>query len=146
MREQNQLRMGKLHGKRVVLWADRHDNNYGSGDLFRVAEILKREGCSFTAVFSTAIPYDLLGELSPDVILALLHPQFRMPLELLRRSHLGADLPPVILLLGLEDPELYLEGMQDGAFDCLTLPIDEQELIRLAAQAVEVGEARLAVA
>lgn len=139
--------MRLLEGKKVVLWASKnHLAQECRADLFRAALTLARLGCRVQAVFSQGELRELLSELAPDLIVASLCCGFQEPLDLLEQvgpeaaggrvwEQCGA-FPPVLLMADAHDLPLYLEGMRRGAFDCLGLPFEENELIRLAAEAL----------
>jgi DNA-binding NtrC family response regulator len=49
----------------------------------------------------------------------------------------GRPVPPVLTLASGLDVDLYLEAMSLGAYDCVGLPVEEGELVRLVNKAVE---------
>ena len=129
-------------GKRAVLWAaECHFAQECRADLFQAAATLTQRGCRVQAVFSRGELRGLLSELSPDLIVACVCGRSREPIDLLRQIRAEeAEFPPVLLMAGATDLPLYLEGMRNGAFDCLALPAKEGELARLVSKALGARE------
>ena len=134
-------------GKRAVLWAaECHFAQDCTADLFQAAATLTQRGCRVQAVFSRGELRGLLSELSPHLIVACVCSRSREPIDLLRQIRAeDAAFPPVLLMADANDLPLYLEGMRSGAFDCLALPVQEDELTRLVSKALGTREPEAAV-
>lgn len=125
---------------RVVLWSA-HQN-----DLDALRESLVRRGLQVHVVKSlepsadgtglsdgsTVVP---LAEV--NLIVARLCQCFTRPLDLISWLQEAPSPPPVLTVTEGEDVPLYLEAMGRGAFDCVPLPLNEREFIRIVARAFE---------
>lgn len=145
--------MEPFEGKRVILWATpRALETDGARGLSAVTEALGRLGCQVEMLTSdrpTAVAERLPSSSRvrrggqrentrrPDLILAHVCNKCRAPLEMLTRSNEHAHLPPVVLLATALDMPVYLEGMRRGAFDCVSLPLQEKEFIRILTRALQ---------
>jgi DNA-binding NtrC family response regulator len=132
--------MGPFDGKRVILWVtSRALDGDGARDLSAVQNQLARLGCRVeTVVSDQPAPTSVqVKNWRPDLILAHVCNQCRAPLEMLSRPERTAALPPVVLLATALDMPAYLEGMRRGAFDCVGLPLQEKEFVRILARALE---------
>lgn len=136
--------MEPFDGKRVMLWVNMRALETGgapSAWADAVADALVRRGCRVEPVSSSAQLAMLLERGAADLVVTRVGNSCREPLELLSRFHArpaaAQNLPPVILLATALDVQAYLEGMRKGAFDCVALPFEEKEFIRVAARALE---------
>ena len=122
--------MRNLEGIRVTVWSP----PAAAGELAALQEKLERQGCRVAAATTAAEVEGMLASEGVDLIVARVSSRFREPLELLARR--VRALPPVLVVTGNE-VGLYLEAMCAGAFDGLGLPLDEQELMRIAKRALD---------
>lgn len=132
--------MGSFEGKRVILWVTpRALEGDGARDLSAVRDQLARLGCQVeTVVSDQPTPASVqVKNWRPDLILAHVCNHCRAPLEMLARPGRPAPLPPIVLLATAQDMPAYLEGMRRGAFDCVGLPLQEKEFVRILASALE---------
>jgi FixJ family two-component response regulator len=128
--------MEPFEGKRVLVWATSRALEADSAHQFSaVKEALSRLGCRVEMLTSDqpAVAGERLEAGRPDLILAHVCNKCRAPLEMLERAHL----PPVVLLATALEMPIYLEGMRRGAFDCVGLPVQEKEFIRVLARALQ---------
>lgn len=139
--------MGPFEGKRVILWVTRRAlEGDGARELSVVQDQLTRLGCRVETVVSDQ-PAPASAQVKnwrPDLILAHVCNHCRAPLEMLARPGRTAPMPPVVLLATALDMPAYLEGMRRGAFDCVGLPLQEKEFVRILARALE-GKVRAQV-
>lgn len=84
----------------------------------------------------------LLDTKELDVILIHVCPSRQEFLPILDR----AGLPPVIPLLRHADQHLYLQLLRRGAFDCVQMPSQKDELERVLSLAVQKSRKRMAAA
>lgn len=132
--------MGPFEGKRIVLWVtSRALEGDGERDLSAVREQLAHLGCRVeTVVSDQPAPASVqVKNWRPDLILAHVCNHCRAPLEMLPRPGRTAPLPPIVLLATALDMPAYLEGMRRGAFDCVGLPLQEKEFVRILARALQ---------
>jgi DNA-binding NtrC family response regulator len=130
-----------LKNKRVVLWIDPHTlESSDARNVAEVANVLVRWGCRVETVSSRPQLEKLLGTGRIDLVLSRVCASCLEPLELLAewesRAAPGAAHPPMVLLATAFDVPSYLEGMGRGAFDCVALPVEERELMRVVKQAL----------
>jgi DNA-binding NtrC family response regulator len=123
--------MKSLESARVLIWAKE------PAALAVVEETLLRLGSRVQAVDSLERLRQAIRVYPVDIIVAQVSHRFREPLELLARSRDVEGFPPMLLVATTHDVQLYLEGMRRGAFDCLGLPLDEKELVRIVSHALE---------
>lgn len=128
--------MKPFDGAFVILWAEQPE------ELAVIEEILLGLGCRIQAVRSLEQLQGLIAGHSADLIVAALRQSFQSPLDLLTRQWRGEALPPVLVVTDMLDVHLYLEALQRGAFDGVGLPLDENELIRIAGRALEAHRLR----
>lgn len=131
---------GPFEGKSVILWVTPQAlEDDGAREFSAVQEQLARLGCRVeTVVSDQPVPANVrVTNWRPDVILAHVCNRCRAPLEMLTRPSRTAPLPPVVLLATAMDMPAYLEGMHRGAFDCVGLPLQEKEFVRILARALE---------
>jgi len=140
--------MEPFEGKRVILWATPRaletDSPPQADELSAVSEALGRLGCwvdmltsDQPAAAGERLARPNSGGRRPDLILAHVCNKCRAPLEMLTRSNEHVHLPPVVLLATAHDMPVYLEGTRRGAFDCVGLPLQEKEFIRILARALQ---------
>lgn len=132
--------MNPLVGHRVLL-EEPH------GALSGVGEILERRGLLVRRVSTLEpgqhdagvwdgaelIPWDQV-----DLIVGRVCRCFDGPLKLLVWLQGVPDAPPVVIVCDELDFHLYLEAMRRGAFDCVGLPLNERELVRIVTRALEI--------
>jgi DNA-binding NtrC family response regulator len=119
------------NGLRVVLWGPQ-DNG-----LELLGESLACRGFRVQAVNSFEELSSALEAQEVDLIVARLCRRFHAPLELLGRLQSAPAAPPVLVVTGEPDLHLYLEAMRRGAFDCVALPLNQSELVRIVSRALE---------
>ncbi len=125
--------MKGLARTRVALWSAH------TSDLDAVGRNLSRRGFQIR-------PFDALDELrgaierqEADLIVARLCRCSEGALELLAWLRDAPSAPPVVVATEGMNEQLYLEAMRRGAFDCVGLPLDENELMRIVSRALEAG-------
>ncbi len=121
---------------RVALWAE-------SPGLEGVEETLTRLGARVGMADSLEQLVDWIESRSVDLIVTWLCGDDRGAFELLSRLENFSAAPPVLVVSCGLDVNLYLEAMRRGAFDCLALPQDENELVRIVAAATEASPLRV---
>lgn len=102
-------------------------------ELQPLTTILSRMGCELRIAETVEEITELIERERVDVVLAHVCPSRREFLEILGRQ----ELPPVIPLLCHADQHLYLETLRRGAFDCVPLPAQENELRRVLTLAIK---------
>ncbi len=115
----------------VVLWGPEDDT------LDLLGENLVYQGFHVHTVGSLEELSSILEEQDVDLIVARLCRCFGGPLELLGRLQGAPSAPPVLIVTEGPDIHLYLEAMRRGAFDCVALPLNSHELIRIVTHALE---------
>jgi DNA-binding NtrC family response regulator len=128
--------MSLLAGARVIVWLNE------PRELAAVSAVLARQGCSVQRVLTFEQVLEALNKNHVNLIVARLCPHCPEWKDLFRAELQRADQPPVLLIASNYDVDLYLEAMSRGAFDCISFPSMESELIRIAAQAME-GQAAM---
>lgn len=116
---------------RVVLWGG------GLNGLDDLGESLTRMGFAVRVANSIEEVRTAIQGRAADLIVAGLGGYFRHPLELLSWLQQVPAAPPVLIVSGGVDVPLYLEAMQRGAFDCVGLPLNENELVQIVSRALE---------
>ena len=122
--------MNSVMGARVALWTGAEEN------LGTVEKGLVEMGCSVHCVDSFE---DLWRLVESDIDLVVVN--CRSAAEILfwmngvRRA--GQTTPPVLTFATALDMEEYLHAMAMGAFDCVGLPVQDNELQRLVSRAME---------
>lgn len=116
---------------RVVLWGPQED------DLGDLQTTLERRGFQVQTLESEKEVHAAVQRNEADLVVARLCSGFEFPLDLLGWMKIRFSPPPVLIVTEGRNVRLYLEAMQRGAFDCVGLPLDEHELLRLVAQALE---------
>jgi DNA-binding response OmpR family regulator len=115
---------------KVLLWRTRPGDTMAALDASLVEEALLRMGCAVHHVCSLEEFTRLDLRPSWDAVLLQLGHTAEDSLELLN-SLRWLDSPPVITLASVVEEDLYLKAMRLGAFDCISLPLDERELLRV---------------
>ncbi len=123
--------MTSMAGAQVVLWSKEPP------EMATVAAALVRHGCSVQELRSLEQVRETLEEQPVDLIVAQMCRCCLEWKDLFRAETLRAKLPPVLLFASDYDVDLYLEAMGSGAFDTISAPLDECELIRIAYHALE---------
>jgi CheY-like chemotaxis protein len=135
-----------LAGKRVLLWVSPRALDADSArGLSAMRATLARLGCRVEMLTSDEQVSERLRHNAPDLILAHVCNMCRGPLEMLARlGRYGQPVvsktearPPVVLLATALDMPAYLEGMRRGAFDCVGLPMQEKEFVRILTRALQ---------
>jgi DNA-binding NtrC family response regulator len=101
-------------------------------ELEPIADILTGMGCRVRVAENAGELSELIEQERVDVVLAHVCPSRQEFLEILGRQ----DLPPVIPLLCHADRHLYMDTLRRGAFDCVPLPAQQDELRRVLMLAV----------
>ncbi len=121
--------MSEVIGKRVLLWGE------PGCELEVLADSLGRWGMQVREGLSAGELYAAARSGEADLIVARLCRGFHPSFELLTRLRgLAAALPVVVVT---DDVPLYLEALRRGAFDCVALPLNEAELMRIVSRALE---------
>ncbi len=123
--------MNFFYGCRVILWGPEDDA------VELLGENLVCRGLQVQTVGSLEELNNALEEQDVDLIVARLCRCFAEPLELLGRLQGAPSAPPVLIVTEGPDVHLYLEAMRRGAFDCVALPLNQQELLRIVKCALE---------
>jgi DNA-binding NtrC family response regulator len=128
--------MRKLSGTRIALWTE------SSNDLAPLRIPLHHLGCEVVQAES----FEQLGQWvkshAIDLIVTGLSTDDQSAFELVAWLDEIADAPPVLVAGRALDMDLYLKVMRRGAFDCIGLPLDEDELARIVAAALETAGPR----
>jgi len=131
--------MKPLEGKFVVC-ADPEAN---MGEVHR---LLERWG-SRTQTVKTIEQLRKTLEVEPvDLIVAFVCRTSPTALEFFPPRERMEQLPPVVIVVCTLDVDLYLEAMRRGAFDCISLPLEEKEFARIVSRALLEGPVRMAPA
>ena len=117
--------------KRVILCGPQGD------DLGDLKTTLERRGFQVQTLESEKEVRAAVQRNEADLVVTRLCFGFEFPLDLLGWMKGRLSPPPVLIVTEGRNVRLYLEAMQRGAFDCVPLPLDEQELLRLVGQAFE---------
>ena len=127
--------MNPLAGKRVILWGAPQNG------LDELGENLIQLGLQVHVAHSIEdVRTAILTEYA-DLIVARLCGCFQDPLELLAWLKQVPAGPPVLTVSEGMDVKLYLEAMRRGAFDCVGMPLNESELVRIVVRALEARQA-----
>ena len=133
--------MNPVERHRVVLWGSLGD------DLNGVGGSLTRQGCLVHQVESLNELFAVMHTHAVDLVVVRLCRCGERPLEeLLRWVREEPWRPLVLIVADALDVDLYLEAMRRGAFDCVGLPLNEQELIRIVGRALGARPLELAAA
>jgi DNA-binding NtrC family response regulator len=124
-----------LEGMRIVLCAREIE------EVEPVGALLTRLGCLVETAESPEEVFELVARVPADAILAHICPSRQHFFAILGRP----ELPPVIPLLCHADKHLYIETLRRGAFDCVPLPVDQTELIRVLTLAAKQHRSQFAV-
>jgi len=82
---------------------------------------------------------DLLGAEHYDVIMLDLDMPNVNGMDILRMMNARDNHTPVVILTGVSDVELAVKSMKRGAFDYLTKPVDDEQLLEVLNSAIEHG-------
>lgn len=123
--------MKELVGTRVALWTGRQR------ELDSVGAVLEGRGCDVRTLNTLEELRRELEQGGPDLIVTQACPCCVEWKIILSAESFTKKLPPVVLVTDAFDADIYLEAMRRGAFDCVALPLNEIELIRVASRAVE---------
>ena len=124
--------MKTMAGHQVVLWG------LLEGGLNGVEQSLVRQGCLVHRVESLEELFAVMHTHSVDLVVVRLCRCRERPLrELLRWSRESPSAPLVLIVADALDMDLYLDAMRRGAFDCVGLPLDESELLRIVSRALD---------
>ncbi len=116
---------------RVVLWGAR------VSELEELGRSLARLGLQVRQVDSIEAVRAAIRNREADLVIAPLCGCFCQPLEMLDWLGQEPAAPPVLIVTGAVDIHLYLEAMRRGAFDCVGLPLNENEVERIVSQALQ---------
>lgn len=108
-------------------------------ELRPVSGLLNEAGCQVYHAETIEQLDQLAAKENLDAIIIHVCPSRQQFLPILGRP----DLPPVIPLLGHTDRHLYLELLRRGAFDCVPLPVQRDELRRVLSLAIEDKRSQL---
>lgn len=123
----------------IVLWSEI------PGELSEVKSILERHGHRIQTASSLEGALALAESGNTDLVIGWLCGGYNGPLKLLTRLQANDDAPPVLVVSCGLDVHLYLQAMQHGAFDCVAVPLNESELMRIISQALQSAALRLSV-
>jgi len=129
--------MKPLEGKFVVC-AD------PEGNMGEVCRILQLWGCRTQSVRTTDKLRDVLGAEPVDLIVAFVCRTSPLALQFFPSPERMGQLPPVLIVACSADVDLYLEAMKRGAFDCISLPLNEKEFSRIVSRALLEDPVRMA--
>lgn len=121
----------------VVLWGAPQNR------LHDLGESLARLGFRVREVDSIEEVRSAIQGQGADLVVTRLCGCFQYPLELLSWLQHVPSPPPVLIATGGVDVPLYLEAMRRGAFDCVGLPLNESELVRIVTRALEARQGTL---
>jgi DNA-binding NtrC family response regulator len=128
--------MNGLSETRVVVWAQK--------PLYLVSmeNALTRLRCEVRRARSFTQLGQWVKSHSVDLVVTWLSTDDQDALDLVTWLDEIPGAPAVLVVVGGLDMELYLEAMRRGAFDCIGLPVDENELARIIGSAVELSHDR----
>jgi DNA-binding NtrC family response regulator len=128
--------MNQLPDTRVALWPET------PSELSVVGNALAHLGCQVSRTESFAQLAQWVKSHSVDLIVAWLGNEDQSAFELVTWLE-GIPAAPPVLVVGCGlDVDVYLEAMRRGAFDCIELPLDENEFARIVGAAVESSSLR----
>lgn len=127
-----------LDGMKVLMWRTRPGDSVAELDCALVEEALLRMGCAVHHVGSYKEFSRLDLRPNWDATLVHLGHTEEDSLQLLN-SLLWMDAPPVVTMASSVEVDLYLKAMKLGAFDCISLPLDENELLRVMQRVRKTG-------
>ena len=121
--------MTSLYQRRVALWAP-------AGNMTSVESHLSELGCRVERISDFDELWNLMErDLDLVVVRCSDAPEILFWMNGVRRA--GSSTPPVLTVAGSHDVEQYLKTMALGAFDCISLPVQDAELERVVCRAVE---------
>lgn len=122
--------MKELSGAQVLVWTKK------AAELAHVAEALSRRGCAVQMVTALEQVRRAVRERPVHLIVAQICPCCPEWKDLFYGEQKAGPLPPVLFVASDFDVDLYLEAMRRGAFDCISVPLNESELLRIAGHAL----------
>lgn len=123
--------MKPFDGKRVVLWAE------DKSELAGLERALVRLGSRVDYAACLADLRRCVEEGRSDLLAVRLdHPRAELN-SLLRWLNQHSAAPHLLVVIDPWEQHLYLDALHQGAADGLVLPIDETELIRIGASALQ---------
>jgi DNA-binding NtrC family response regulator len=125
--------MNTLWGTRIALWSESPE------DLTGIRLPLLHLGCEILRAESLAQLGQWIESGLVDVVVTWLSPENKSALALITCLDGTPNAPPVLVVGRALDMGLYLDAMHRGAFDCIGLPVDENELARIIAAALETA-------
>ncbi|HVB34822.1 MAG TPA: hypothetical protein VNJ52_10685 [Patescibacteria group bacterium] len=105
-----------------------------------LAALLVEMGCNVYLPETAEQLNSLLRDTTVDAIMVHVCPSRQQFLPILGRP----GIPPVLALLRHADKHLYLDLLRRGAFDCVPLPAQRDELKRVLSLAIEDGRKQMA--
>jgi len=124
--------MKPFEGKRVVLWGE------DKSDLYGLERALLRLGSRVDYAARLADMKPIVEEGRADLLAVRLdHPRAELN-SLLRWLDQHGSAPNLLVVIDPWEQRLYLDALHQGAADALVLPIDETELIRIGATALQM--------
>lgn len=94
-----------------------------------ISGFLDQSGYAVEAAPDPAHALARLDQLRPDLVVSDLQMPGMSGLELIRRIHARQPATPVILVTGAETRDLCTGAKQYGAVDCLTKPVNPEDLL-----------------
>jgi DNA-binding NtrC family response regulator len=128
--------MNQLNGTQVALWTK------GPLRLAALENALSRLGCEVRRTDSFARLSQWVTSHAVDLVVTWLSAEDQDAVELVTWLDEISGAPPVLLVYGALEMDLYLEVMRRGAFDCIGVPVDKTELARIVGAAVDSLRAR----
>ena len=116
----------------IVLWSECED------DLDQVRRALSAEGWSPRWAGNEAEVRESVTRGEAELVLIRLCGRDPGPFALLDWLSQQPGAPPSVLIADRIDVWDYLDAMRRGAFDCVELPLDESELVRIVSKALEL--------
>jgi two-component system, NtrC family, response regulator HydG len=128
--------MKEFTGTRVAMWAE------SPTKLVAIENALARMGCEINRAESSEQLSQWMKSGSVDLIVTWLDFEDNSAFELLTGLKDIPAVPPVLVVGNGLGWELYLEVMRLGAYDCVGIPLDENELARIVGKAMETVSLR----
>ena len=116
---------------RVVVWSDPENG------LKALRQKLADLGLEVHPVASLEEARAVIGNETVHLLMSWLGEAAQKQFELVDWLRSQPVAPPLVLVTTGGDVDLYLEAMRRGAFDCVGLPLDSQELTRIVTRALE---------
>ena len=128
--------MNPLNEIQVVLWIKEPRR------LVVVENAFSHLGCGVCRADSFARLGQWITSHATDLVVTWLSAEDQDGLELVTWLGEIPGAPPILVVCGALEMDLYLEVMRRGAFDCIGLPVNETELARIVGAAVDSSHAR----